>query len=273
MKERPTLLDLCDKIKLPNEAIEELENIKMTDSELVKWKKLCLTNKEAFYEKVKKCDRSRLLFMYIYLQCACDRYTQEWPEGFTEQIHDDTFYDITRWCKICYREYGEYGIGEHDWIYNHIHKDLYCIGRLQYEKRYLWEDIFMEGTILKEGCKVLNVHIPEGEPLTEAACKASILKAKELFPEYQALVCNTWLLSPGLKNILPETSNIIKFQKLFQMYATQEESSEAIKNIFGKNVGELETLPEDTSLQKNAKAYLLQGKSLGNGKGIIHNYP
>ncbi len=75
---------------------------------------------------------------------------------------------------------------------------------------------------LAAGDPVLNLHIPAGAPLAFAACRDSFVRAGAFFPRHfperaapRAVVCSSWLFYPGLCDVLPDTSNIVRFQRAF----------------------------------------------------------
>lgn len=82
-------------------------------------------------------------------------------------------------------------------------------------------------------------------------------------------MCCSWLLCPDLKNVLDENSNILKFQSLFSIVETNYESREGEKRIFGNINDNACEYPENTSLQRNAKSYLISGVKFGDSLGII----
>lgn len=268
MNMRPNYLELCNKIKLPQEAVNAINNLHITEDQISTLKKLCFEDKQKFYEEVKQSNHYREIFLFLYLQFACDRYEDFKCQGFADEIYWDTFQDITIWCNTCYRDYGVYGIEEYDWIYNHVTMKLFKIGRLQYELKILCKDLIIGDKTIPKGTPAINVHIPEGTPLNEQACIQSITEAKVIFPSYDLFICHSWLLHPGLKDILPEHSNILKFQNLFFIFDTDDESTEARERIFGRHLKDISQYPENTTLQKNAKIYLQQGLPLGNGFGV-----
>ena len=70
------------------------------------------------------------------------------------------------------------------------------------------------------------------------------------------------LLSPVLEELLPDSSRILAFQHRFRILSVNRENTGAIAWIFPGQHEPSEQLPEDTSLQKKMKAFLLSG-----GKG------
>ena len=93
-------------------------------------------------------------------------------------------------------------------------------------------------------------------------------------PEYKAdyFVCHSWLLNPGMADILNENSNIVRFMRLWNKYdIPTDDSAQAIERVFGFGFKqeELEFAPEETTLQKALKEYLLSGKTLNITAGYI----
>ena len=77
------------------------------------------------------------------------------------------------------------------------------------------------------------------------------------------------LLSPVLKEFLPEKSNIIRFQNLFHVFEVNHDFPQGEERIFKDVRSDKENYPEESSLQKKAKEYVLAGKDLGIGVGIF----
>lgn len=69
--------------------------------------------------------------------------------------------------------------------------------------------------------------------------------------------------------MLPEGSNILAFQSLFDFTGEDCSSSGYIEWIFKRKYEDFRDLPEDTTLQRNLKKYLLAGNILSVGKGVL----
>jgi hypothetical protein len=90
-------------------------------------------------------------------------------------------------------------------------------------RRESWSPLFGNGD------PVLGVHIPAGgDPpgngaMTDEACAKSFAAARAFFPRHypehapRAFTSTTWLLDPQLAAYLPETSNIVRFQRRFHL--------------------------------------------------------
>lgn len=93
------------------------------------------------------------------------------------------------------------------------------------------------------------------------------------FPEYRdvPLFCDSWLLSPALKELLPETSNILRFQRSFSI--TPLDRCSFMRWVFSDPELPLAQQPEDTTLRRRVKAFLLSGGTIPDGRGILSSDP
>ena len=123
--------------------------------------------------------------------------------------------------------------------------------------------------------RVLNVHIPEGEPLSPEAVSESLARAKAFYADRgypcTVAVCESWLLDPALMEYGRESGNICAFQKRFTLYPDAVKWSAAVGRVFGRgtDASDPEKLPENTSLRRGLKAYLREGKPLRDAGGVL----
>ncbi len=111
---------------------------------------------------------------------------------------------------------------------------------------------------------ILGIHIPAGESLDIQSCADSIDYALEFFPKYfpektfKGFACNCWFLDNQFEKILPDNSNIIKFQREFYLYPLSIGGSDSYSRIFGKDWidHEFKNLPRKTSMQKAVAKYM-----------------
>lgn len=233
-----------------------------------------------FYKEVLKKPDSGLWFLWLYSHMACEVYDRYREQGISEKVFWDTFFDIRFWCENAEREFAILGLSEYEWFYRHIDMVLFRFGRLQFEEMESGDPFIsmVEGKKSDSLAvnrrkmaveKVINIHIPQGEPLIWEECKKSLEMAREFFGDNMLYVCHSWLLYPGLDAVLSETSNIREFRKHFKIIQTDYREREAEWRVFGKVLKNVADYPEETSLQKRVKEYLLSGKALGNGWGIL----
>lgn len=208
-------------------------------------------------------------FLAFFCRMACDVYEKYQEKGIPEDVFRDTFSDIRFWCENCEREYGAYAIRQYDWFWRLMDMRLFRLGRLEYEEMDSEWNLCGQGIRIKKGDAVINIHIPQGEPLHWAACEESLEKAYEWFGKERQYICHSWLLYPGLAHVLLPESNIMKFQKQFTILEVDHEDREAEWRIFGKVQNNPSLYEEHTSLQKRAKTHLLEGKKMGTGIGVL----
>lgn len=256
-------------IRLMPGAVDAVSKLRISEAEYEKIRSLFCTDKDAFYQAVLKEPDFRVRFLYYFSRMACETYARYQERGIDDQVYWDTFYDLTLWCGNCYQEFGEYGINEYRWFFRHIECRIWRLGRLEFEETEIGPE---ELGVAPEGqgkIPVWNIHIPQGEKLDPDSVRASLEQAFQRWGKQIPYVCDSWLLYPGLADILPADSNIIRFQKLFRILRTDPDAREAEPRIFGQILEHAGDYPEDTFLQKKAKEYLLEGKRLGSGMGIL----
>lgn len=202
-----------------------------------------------------------------------------------EEIYRATMDDIRIWCE----NFGNAGLHNIDWIKNHISCNLFKIGRLQYQMfRYTGTIKTCTRLPLRCGEKSIYIHIPQGEKLYERDCITSIETAGKFFAKYftehnyKYYFCQSWLLYENNRDYMQPDSNIVKFMNLFDIRYSAPNERQALERIFNlkaaavseimserKRLPAIERLPDNTSLQRAAKSYMLGGGRLGYGIGII----
>ena len=191
----------------------------------------------------------------------------EW-ERIPEEIWLDTMRCFPRFISEYRRSYGRDGFDRGGWTVRQAGCRLFRIGELEYE---LAET---------DGKRVVSLHIPSDTRLEAGLLNDSVRKAKdflgEFYPEWQELpmVCESWLLSPALKQMLPPESRIRRFQDAFDLTEEDPEDPAALEWVFYVAEGQrdsvkMEDLPEETSLQRKMKALLRSGRKPGSARGTL----
>ncbi len=191
-----------------------------------------------------------------------------------------TLADFKYKTKECEAIYGVVGIEQWDWYVRFFELSIIAIGRLQFEVKEYTGGTYRKGDkVLTKGNTVLGVHIPRnGEPLDDKLCNRAFKEAKAFFcpllgVDDIAFFCSSWLLYEKNRELLPESSNIIKFMNRFDIVETIEcvdESSSPMPFIFLKKYDTpISELPRDTSLRRAYAEFLENGGFLGAGSGIF----
>ena len=210
----------------------------------------------------------------LYLLCLLpDLEEQYGREGIPTWFFHGFVENLKQAACNCQKIHGVWGTDIAWWLIDFFKLKLFSIGRLQFKRRKLRKA--MGG--YAEGSYYIDVHIPGGAPLTPALCAASYAEAAAFFRgrygmEHILFGCHSWLLSPELRTILPENSNILAFARDYTILQTRmDPTSSAVSFIFHVPgvPADLETLPEETSLQKALKTYLQGGKTINTAFGIL----
>lgn len=125
--------------------------------------------------------------------------------------------------------------------------------------------------ILCHGDPVLGVHIPAGGWFSPDIIDDSISRAKDFFakhfPEYRykAFFCHSWMLSPELKGILGDSSNIVRFADRFMRFGCESKGEDVFYFVFNKPFGtqiDLVSLPQGTRLERALKKHYIDGNCI-----------
>jgi len=221
---------------------------------------------------VEEKDGRRNFLSFLYM---CEKLSERYSEkGVSYEILLDTLADIGRWLDTWSELEGGLYLGELHWLRLHMGMGLFKLGRLQFAFGKSHHDIPEKG--IKKGDNVMEVHIPRTGPLSPRECEESFELAKEFFTkyypeyEYKYFTCHSWLMDENLKELLPENSNILKFRNMFEVFCA-EESYAALRFIFKWNAkkADINTFEAKTSLEKNIKAWVQDGKKLYQALGVI----
>lgn len=228
---------------------------------------LCQKAREIADHIIETGDKSEIGFgmlpLYVIAYMADYALKYNTSRGIPKEITVATLKDANIWIENYRTQFHEDGIAAFPWLCNHCLGDLFRLGRLQFRIEKSHKGI--------PGEYAIETHIAQGEPLDADACLESFAAAKEFFkkyyPEYspECFMCDSWLLNPNLTDILPESSNIVKFMRFWTPVPFESDNSAlAIERIFGFgfDANDIANAPEDTSLQRKLKAYLLAGGNM-----------
>lgn len=163
------------------------------------------------------------------------------------------------------------------WGSSFMKGNIIQVGRLQYEMTSTGTEGLME--LFPRNTHFISIHIPRDKSLDRKEVTDSLEAAREYIckycPEWQekdlVFYTSTWLLSPELEEILPQESNILHFQRLFERVELVESRHDFLQFAFDIPFTQEENalLPERTSLQRNLKQKLLDNQKLHIGIGYL----
>jgi hypothetical protein len=224
---------------------------------------------DAFLSEMRRQPNFRLQFLVYAVHYAMDLYPLFVRKNISDIVYYDTFSELAIWAGNCRRLTGTLGIENIEWVSRSLQMRIFRLGRLQFEPATLSESYRIAGRVLNAGTLVLNVHIPQGSPLRKSECEASYRQALSFFHGIMpAFFCRSWLLYPALNELLPEYSNILAFQKPYQILETDDFDRQAEERLFGTLSDDPTLYPQITVLQSKARARLISGKPVGSALGV-----
>ncbi len=212
---------------------------------------------------------------FLHFLYFCEKMHADYQAmGIDENIFFDTVYDLVRWTDVWSKLKGRLHLSEVFWLKFSFTLKLFKLGRLQFERAAAMADI--PPLRIKKGEPVLAIHIPADEPLTQEVCQQSLAQAKAFFAKfypdfhYLCFTCHSWLLDPTLADILPAKSNILAFQKLFQI-VNKDPSFAIFRFVLRWDITpeQIATAESKTSLAKAIKEQALGGREFYEGYGLI----
>lgn len=146
-------------------------------------------------------------------------------------------------------------------------------GKVSGEKAFYPKDQW--ACALQPGQFVLSAHLPKGMDISKENVDEAFRTVKEIanqwYPDYEitALYCGSWLLDPALADILGADSKIAAYGARFARYPLMSAGREVFTFVFPPNVTDLNTLPENTRLERGLKKLYLSGGHIHAFAGVI----
>ena len=213
------------------------------------------------------------LLLVCYSRTLREYYRQA---GIAEEIWHTSMCDL-KWkldeCKCVYGIWGTFVPGWYDGFFD---MTRFGFRKLQFEIhrfRYHYEK---NGVILNPETPVLNTHIPRtGERLDPESLHESYELGAAFFRErFQvdpvAFVCNSWLLYPRNKEVLSPDSNLYAFLSAYDILKSEEyDDYSEVWRLFDVNYdGNVDHLPQDTSLRRAYADWIRKGVKTGDAYGV-----
>ncbi len=210
-------------------------------------------------------DEDGMKILVCMLHCCLTTYEQYRACGISEQIFLDTMKFLSRFVNDQVLKYGRCVFTWAWWFHRQLGLREFRIGTLEYE------------LCSAEGDRTISIHIPGDANLERTQLHRSVCDARafleKYFPLYRAadMFCDSWLLSPALHQVLPPSSRILGFQREFEILDWNKDSPFFLEWIYPDKTARVADLPENTSLQRNVKRFLLDGGKIGWAKGKLKN--
>ena len=167
MKTSPIIDKWYKKLEFPKiydrEFYSALDKIRISDAISIETYDVC------------SMEGKRNLLSFLFM---CEGLAHKYREkGIGEEILLATLSDLVIWTKTWSDLKSELYLGQLDWLKRHLEMRLFRLGRLHFCMGQAECDIPWRG--VNAGDNILEIHIPEGEPLSKEACLKSIETAKK----------------------------------------------------------------------------------------------
>jgi len=198
-------------------------------------------------------------------------------ENIPLEIYETTIKDLAYKEEECRLVYGVKGIFPLDWYIGVFNLEVLGFDRLQFQKTTLYEDVNVGDIHAKKGDPVINVHIPrDGTKLDYDRVKNSYRLASEFYIKHYGFkypvtfMLESWLMDPFIKEVMPNTSNIVKFTSDFTLFKSEiNPSYKEIWRLFDTNYdGDFNHLPNNTTLRRKYIESFKNGRGFGRGEGL-----
>jgi len=217
---------------------------------------------------------------FLFLMAASEQMREDYKTaGLSDELFWETIADLKFKLLECHTVYGIWGMFVAFWHAWFFQLRRFKLGRLQYEAiTYEGEEPVTIGEYtVNPGDTVYNMHIPSCGPFPREARIDSYKQAYEFFkkdlPEGKPMVfvCHSWLLFPKNREILPAHLNMVDFINDFRIVHFEESDDFGDKwRVFGADFQKPDAeLPEDTTMRRGFKQWLLAGKKTGEGMGVF----
>ena len=206
----------------------------------------------------------RYFFVYVYLAALADVRRFHARRRIADDISWATLSDLGRNLKRDRLLLGDGGLRTSGWLTLHFRGSLYQLGRLQFNRTRVRAAHVADA--FGEGDPAVGIHIPESGPLTPLACDDSLANAHPFFARHfpetptKLAICTSWLLDPQLAEYLARDSNIIRFQRRFELVGEGwDGDADILRFVFHRIAPKIDDLPERTTLERAIVAHLRKG--------------
>ncbi len=284
--------DFCDKYEYPSEAeecllraFEELSRYNDEYNIFIGQIKSYTENIEQDYteffakqtEIAEKVNIHTYTLQMIYLILLTPRLHDLYVfNSYSEEMYNDAVLDLKWKLAECKQIHNVWGIFVAWWTIGFFKLKRFAFGRLQFNLLPFPYNFSDKNFTLNKGDLTIDTHIPSCGPLRREDYLDSYKRAevffKDCFKEYSVFSCESWLLAPNNRVILPAKSRIREFADDYLIVRTNEGTPTSnLWRIFYKMEAteNYDNLPCDTSLQKSFLRWLKNGNYIGTAYGLM----
>lgn len=217
----------------------------------------------------------------LLLVCLSKKLKEYYAEDkIDQQIWFTSMCDLKWKLDECRCVYGIHGTFVPGWYAGFFRMERFGFGKLQFEVISFKADYRSAELTLTPDSRVINVHIPRtGEKLDRESQRWAYGEAVKFFREREHLektvfVCHSWLLFPRNREVLSPQSNLYLFLSDYDIaeQGLNDDYSE-VWRLFDVNYeGDVDKLPQNTSLRRAYADWIRKGQKTGWGYGVFAGY-
>jgi hypothetical protein len=215
----------------------------------------------------------QLLYFYLFALCAPGTIAFLRAAACPESVIDKTMSVLVQLSELHETKWKSFGIETGWWLFPILRGELIQVGSLWFHRVNLgvgnlspdpWfndEEAAALGVGFRRGDPSIGLHIPQDAALDPATLDATFAQAREVVASIwpasgrRLATCQTWMLDPQLRSYLANDSNILAFQRRFNVITTwvptwADGDSSIIEFVFRTPGVPLVQLPRDTTLQR-----------------------
>ena len=218
------------------------------------------------------------LLMYISMLPLLQRKYEE--KGIPEDIFFATIPDLRYKMTEGYLVDGVYGISEGaatGWYPSIFRARTLTFCRLQFVFSKACFECEVDGVKVEKDTPVLHIHIPRtGTKIDRESILASYRRAAEYYAPFFGenpivMTTRTWMFFPRHAEFLPESSNMMQFYYDFRLVDSGEyEDYSQLWRLFDcRYTGDVDALPQNTTLRRAYADLVRRGEKTGWGRGVM----
>jgi GNAT-like C-terminal domain/N-acyltransferase N-terminal domain len=232
----------------------------------------------AIWDDMNETTSGRLFYFYVVALDAQNA-REYWRErSLPEHIIELSLTALGRHAAIHRRIHHNAGVNAGWWLLLTLRGDLVHMGSLQFqlvglkygtfspEPWYNDDEAAARGPGFMKGDPSLGLHMPDRTDLSKAAIDRTLEEAREvlgrLWParKKRLATTQTWMLDDRLGDYLPEESNIVQFQRRFELVPYFHDDDENVREfVFRDTTTPLDELVATSSVQRAVLDVLRNG--------------
>ena len=215
--------------------------------------------------------------MLLFLCLGEPLRTRYEARGIDEKIYLDSMMDLRYKLEECRLVEGTVGSFVASWFGGFFDMTRFALGRLQFEIVHTGKDFTVGGELVPAGSPAINMHIPRtGTRLSHEdvmdSYRAAAAWFADVFPDGNVLfTCSSWLLDPWHLTVLKPESNLAAFIGDFEIVETKQyaDYGELWRLFDCRYNGNVDDLPQDSSLRRAYADRVRRGEPTGSGRGFF----